>query len=63
VTGSFGGVSASETFNVALVSKEITLSLPLPWWSGYILPAIILVVIVALLAFINYAYKRVRARR
>jgi hypothetical protein len=63
VTGSFGDVSSSENFNVALVSEEMTLSLPLPWWSGYILPVIILVAIVALLVFINYAYKRLRARQ
>jgi hypothetical protein len=63
VTGSLGGVSTSKTFNVASVSKEMTLSLPLPWWSGYILPVIVLIGIVALLALINYGYKRFRARR
>jgi hypothetical protein len=63
VSGSFGGASTSESVGAALFGKDVTLSLPLPWWSGYILPVVILVVIVALLALIGYAYTRVHARR
>jgi hypothetical protein len=61
--GSFGGVSTSKSFSVALVGEDVTLSLPLPWWSGYILPVVILIGIVALLALINYVYRRVRPRK
>jgi hypothetical protein len=62
LTGSFGGVSKSESVNVAFVNKEVTLSFPLPSWSGYILPVVILAGIVALLVLVNYAYKRIRTR-
>jgi hypothetical protein len=63
VSGSFGGVSTSKTISAALIGEEVTLSLPLPWWSGYILPVIVLVGIIILLALINYVYKRRRARK
>jgi hypothetical protein len=63
VNGSFGGVSVSKSFSTTLVGKDVTLSFPLPGWSGYILPVVVLVGIVALLVLINYAYKRVRPRK
>lgn len=63
VTGSFGGASTSKYVNLGFVNEDVTLSFPLPWWSSYILPIIILIGIVALLVFLNYAYKRVRAMR
>jgi hypothetical protein len=63
VSGSFGGVSTSKTISTALVGEEVTLSLPLPWWSSYILPVIVLVGIIILLALINFIYKRFRARK
>jgi hypothetical protein len=63
VSGSFGGVTTSDKFNTANAEKSVTLSLPIPWWSGYILPVIVLVGIVVLLILVNYVYKHVRARR
>jgi hypothetical protein len=63
VSGSFGGVSTSKSLSLALIGKDVTLSLPLPWWSLYVLPVIILVGVVAFLACVGYAYKRVSARR
>jgi hypothetical protein len=63
IRGRFGGVSTSKDVDVAFVNKDVTLSFPLPWWSGYILPIAILVGIVALLVFVSYAYGHVRAGR
>lgn len=63
VTGSYEGASKSTSFSVALIRKDVTLSLPLPWWSGYIIPVLVLIGIVALLVLIYYAYKRFHARK
>jgi hypothetical protein len=63
VSASSGGASKSKSFSVALIREDVTLSLPLPWWSGYILPVIILVGIVVLLVLIYYANKRFRTRK
>jgi len=63
VKGSFGGVSASEDLSASSMGKQVTLSLPLPAWTGYILPLVILVVIVALLIVLYYVVKRVRGKK
>jgi hypothetical protein len=63
VKGSFKGVSTSQDVSLALMNKEVTLSFPLPWWSSYVLPVVILVGIVVLLAAIYYVIKRIRGNR
>jgi hypothetical protein len=63
VRGSFGGVRTSQGVNLGLTNKDVTLSFPLPWWSAYILPLVVFVLIVALLTVVYYVLKRVRRRR
>jgi hypothetical protein len=63
VTGSFGGVSTSQDISLASMSKEVTLSFPLPPWSSYFLPLVILIGIVVLLIAIYYVVKRIRGNR
>jgi hypothetical protein len=63
VSGSFGGVKKSQDISLSLTNKDVTLSFPLPSWSTYILPLVILVLIVVLLALAYYALKRVRRKR
>jgi hypothetical protein len=41
----------------------VTLSFPLPTWSGYILPLVVLVIVVALLILAYYGHKRFRSRK
>jgi hypothetical protein len=62
VSGSFRGVSASQFVNLASV-RDVTLSFPLPAWSTFILPAVVLVAIVALLVVGYYALRRIRGRK
>jgi hypothetical protein len=63
VEGNFKGVSTSQDVSVGFASKDVTLSLPLPSWSGYILPLIIFIVVVALLVLLYYVNKRVRRNK
>lgn len=63
IRGSFGSVRTSKEVDLGLANKDVTLSFPLPWWSTYIIPLVILILIVALLTVAYYVLKRVRSRR
>jgi len=63
VKGSFGGVSASEHVSGSSMGKQVTLSLPLPAWTMFILPLIILVGIIVLLIVVYFVVKTARGRK
>jgi hypothetical protein len=53
----------SQEVSVASANKGVTISFSLPSWSGYILPIVILVAVVAMLTVVYYIGKRVRGRK
>lgn len=60
VRSHFGGVTGAQETNLAISNKDITMSMPLPSWSGYILPVVVLVAIVVVLVLVNFIFKRIR---
>jgi hypothetical protein len=63
VESEFNKVSDSKRVDLALVNKDVTVSLPLPSWSRYILPVVLFVVVVVVLAVLSFVYKKFRKRR
>lgn len=60
VRSRFGGVFSTQTTSLGIANKEVVVSLPLPSWSGYIIPVVIIVAIIAALVLSTYVYARIR---
>jgi hypothetical protein len=55
-------VTSYQSATLARLNKEVIVSMPLPSWSMYILPSVIVVVIIVILAVISLVYSRIRRR-
>jgi hypothetical protein len=63
IQSSFSGVSRMARASLGFVNKDAVVSLPLPSWSGYILPGVVVLAIVVILALLSFVYGRIRRRK
>jgi len=60
VQGKFGGVSSARAASLAATNEDVSVALPLPSWSRYILPLVVLVAMIAILFVASFVYKKIR---
>jgi hypothetical protein len=63
VYSAFSGASARQNPFLSALAKDEIVALPLPSWSGYILPVVLLVAVIAILSVVSFVLKKLRKQK